>query len=840
MSPRCRLSIGLTLIQVFAGLLLLLHVHAFDGRFSNKTYSASLYELAAVRDTYPDGLPGLPYCGQYTASCPTAYNSCCTAAKCSLTFFGACMQTATLIDMACALGNGSCVDARYGCLSSYYYGGDMTAETLESLVEPYLNLPSCMARDCYAYYQTWNDSVLDWYSSAWLNTSTYPWLIDQYSERSIHLERTDVCGSAYKNACSGTCAGSKSETAELLLWLNNTCTGSASFERLLPQNWTETVAANCVKDDTSVKGPDSVVDFPSCIDPACGDGIRLSANKSSEFYCVLDPQTGRYATGSLSVVHFPDFCRTLSYPSTCNSSCTLAFDRRDWLTYLNSTCAATAGAAWTGLPSNWTDLLSIQVSDLRPRQSVVRSTSYWDTILCPSPESSLGVFAAVNVAMLLLTPILGRRTVVSKLTVGLLGKPHSQGWMFMGPVMAALQSAANAGNIALIKATPGYEDTDWKTLMMLWYTRPRLAWLVVFLIQFQVDEAMYFSCAATTLTTEIILQILGSYVMGTVASHARVQKFYTNALAVAAVPRGKDAMLMYVGAIFWLVVVFFTLLAVGTSVLNVSTQIFQIGRLINLDAFRRVEINLEEFERTSGYLSQNGYRQAAGVYEEMMEHMSSQMTGILSAEKSLEQLTQLAKGPERQYRLALARLNGDPKAAGDVDAAAGIVRDMAQKQLLALEPTLAQAAARRSIAEAAYRDAVMRRRALKNRTQQPGGTPTDREDLRIMKNGWKVVIDRWADAEGLLINIKAKWQARTALLSSREWSESIRRKLKRIVIQTSLGMFASWGSQWLFWVGFVRLYVPDAYCPPKLTYLALTWISVSILGRIGAPLGASV
>ncbi|KAK3332183.1 hypothetical protein B0T19DRAFT_473131 [Cercophora scortea] len=908
MSPRCWLST--TLIALV--LLLLLHVHTVDGRpGSNETATWTVpsrlvatavplgcsYPLDTTTDAipstppwqYPNGIPGLPYCGELSGECPNAYSDCCTATKCSLTFIGACMQTATLIDMACAcpavsattcspcmnstagkaqyyrwlnstcgnidswdsglpshwediytsldiiqLGNGSCVDDRYGCVSATYYnyGSDPTAESLEALIEPYLNLPRCMWRDCYTYYQAWNASVLDWSSSAWVNTSTYPWLIDQYSpDPSIHLERTDVCGSAYKKACSGMCAGSKSDEAELLLWLNNTCTGSASFEKenLLPQNWTQTVAANCIKNDTSITGPDDVVAFPSCIDSACGDAIRLSANKSSEFYCILDPVTGRYATGSRSVVHVGDFCNTLSYPTTCNSSCTLAFDRRDWLTYLNKTCSATAASSgWTGLPGNWTNLLSIQVSDLRPWQTVVRSTSYWDTILCPSPESSLGVFAAVNIAMLLLTPILGRRTVVSKLTFGLLGKPHSQGWVFMGPLMAALQTAANAGNIALIKATPGYEDTDWKTLMMLWYTRPRLAWLVIFLILYQVDEAMYLSCAASTLTTEIILQILGSYVMGKVANHARVQGFYTNASAVAAVPHGADAMLMYVGAILWLVVIFFTLIAVGTSVVNVSAQILQVGRLIGLDVLleRRLQRDVqgaldqasahhENFQRTQDFLAQNGHGQIAGVYADMVEHMATQIDGLMTVEKSLERLIQLVEGPERQYRQALTRLTADPSAAGEVDATAETIRDRAQKQLLILGPTLDQATNSRAIAklgsaEVAQRRRNLRIRARENRDGQRELIAAELEELRIVKDGWNIVVDQWAKVEARLRNVQTKWQARTTVLSSQQWTESIRRKLKRIVIQTSLGMFASWGSQWLFWIGFVRLYVPDA------------------------------
>src|SRR5438045_1787614 len=182
--------------------------------------------------------------------------------------------------------------------------------------------------------------------------------------------------------------------------------------------------------------------------------------------------------------------------------------------YLNKTCGSieepNPWSPWNGLPSNWTALLSPSLAELRPWPAVVVSNNI-SLLNCPTPAANLGVFAGTNVAMLILTPLLGRRKVVSRLTFGFLGKPHSQGWMLMGPLSAGLQVSANAVNLALIRATPGYEGARIRDLMMLWLSRPRLAWLAVFLIVFEADEAMYFSCAATTLAAEVILQILSSY-----------------------------------------------------------------------------------------------------------------------------------------------------------------------------------------------------------------------------------------------------------------------------------------------------------------------------------------
>jgi hypothetical protein len=194
---------------------------------------------------------------------------------------------------------------------------------------------------------------------------------------------------------------------------------------------------------------------------------------------------------------------------------------------------------------------------------------------CPSPSANLAVFAAINVAMLIFTPLLGRRTFVNKLTMGMLGQPGSQfGWRVVGPLTVAMQVMANGINIALIKSIPEYANVSAGRLMMLWLARPRLGWLAVVLVPREIDKSMYVSCASSALSAEIILQLLTAYSMGTTANYGRIiggiYEGGSRAAAVDALATGHAARAMYGGALTWLVAIFFTVILLVTVVLKVS------------------------------------------------------------------------------------------------------------------------------------------------------------------------------------------------------------------------------------------------------------------------------
>ncbi|KAK3311937.1 hypothetical protein B0H66DRAFT_614190 [Apodospora peruviana] len=801
---------------------------------------------------------------------------------------------------------------------------DAGAYRYSGTILPWYNMPVCVDRDCPAIWQAYNDSLVD-YNGIWqLNLSATDGGSD-WRNMSVYLERTSFCSGMA--ACEGMCA-SPGEQAALQLWLNNTCTGANGFSGMV-ENWADVVAAGAAPsaDDPDYGPSDRVMtSLPSCAaGGVCRDTIQGIVNRTAEDFCVVD-QSGRYCQQNVTLLSISKFCGGISYPETCADTCTLAFERRDWLSYLNETCLSPI-PDWKGLPSNWVSLLSVQTTDLRPWQSVVVSNTPLlpigsEKVNCPSPESNLGVFAAVNLAMLLLTPILGRRTVVAKLSFGLLGKAHSQGWMLMGPVMACMHTAANLINVAVIRATPGYESTSIATLTMLWFTRPRLAWLVIALVVFQADEAMYLSCAATTLTAEILLQLLTAYVMGFVANHARKQDFYSishGRNVLDALPKGGgDALAMYAGALLWLVVVVVMIYAVAVAVIDVNGAIVSLARVLGMEsrgqkkfakdakkmeeAVKRaqaaVEERLEDYsplentgegavewdprtakfvmlprtaEETNAQLERHSWfsvlDQIKGRKQGQLSKGEVEVLGQIEVleqlDASFRALQTLAEGPETAYKEAIRKLNVEGDRKKHQEAAASENPGLEQGKVAAEEPAPSQGEAVDALAEEIMSRAteevstvlhplLARIGALMAELQDvragppPLGTWSSEEDSKPRKD-WPdglndlaaerwVVWNRWKNIRELASSLEKMWQTRTTLMTSAQWVSKMRSSLRNAIRNTLIGMCACWVAQWLFWVGFVRLYTPDAYCPPKLTYLALTWIFMSVFG---APLGAS-
>lgn len=287
---------------------------------------------------------------------------------------------------------------------------------------------------------------------------------------------------------------------------------------------------------------------------------------------------------------------------------------------MNKTCIV--DQSWHGFPNNWTDLLKIQDSELLPwnwRIEIAKGSSSNTTIVpansghCPSVASKLGAFAAVNAAMALLTPILGRRDVLKKITGGCFGKRASSMWMLTGPLTATLHVASNAVAALLIQHTPGFENVDVGQLVLLWCTRPRLVWLIVILVPFGAADEIYFSVASSTLIAEICLQAVGAYYMGIATNYARRQKFY-NAGRLSKTSKGKDAMIMYAGSVMWLSVIFIAVAVCIGSILGLSRFVAALASAIRgLDrkAIRhahKVQARLEHLRASSWIFPYRSYR----------------------------------------------------------------------------------------------------------------------------------------------------------------------------------------------------------------------------------------
>jgi hypothetical protein len=279
---------------------------------------------------------------------------------------------------------------------------------------------------------------------------------------------------------------------------------------------------------------------------------------------------------SVTAVSLECFCSQVKYGISCTNNCGLSWERAQYLNWLNEVCSPIGPG--TSLPSNWTSLLSVQRSEMLPGSWQVAfniSPSGASQPNCPTASNKLLGFAAVNIAMLLLIPFIGRRTVIKKLSFGLLGRQESRYWYYTGLLAVGLHLASNASNAAIIKSTNGYENTSIKDLTFFWCTRPRLAWLVVALLPYQAEKSMYFSATASILFSEVILQLFAAYNIGIAANYARRQKFLLKDHLVGSW-YAEQAMIMYVGAMLWLTAVPFAIAACLWSVLGVSERI---GRL---------------------------------------------------------------------------------------------------------------------------------------------------------------------------------------------------------------------------------------------------------------------
>ncbi|KAK4206777.1 hypothetical protein QBC37DRAFT_457539 [Rhypophila decipiens] len=758
---------------------------------------------------------------------------------------------------------------------------------------PELNVPPCVWRDCPVLWGHYNASLADKEDFYLLDLD--PAITTDREDGRYYLERS-FCATSSHLTCPGMCA-SPSEQSDLILWLNNTCAAYPAFPGL-PSNWTAIVSAGAIVPDSPeavalhlVPSDRIILDVPSCLFDTCRETLTRDINTTAEVYCQLDA-SGRFCTRNNTLVSLPTFCSPLSYPATCPESCLLAFDRPTWLSFLNTTCSpAFPPQDFTVLPQNWTSLLNVLISDLRPWPTVVspdlsEALAFSTSLSCPSAAANLGVFAAVNIAMLIITPILGRRTVVSKLTFGILGKPHSQGWMLMGPLTAMLQTSANLLNAALIRSTPGYAGTSMTTILLLWFSRPRLAWLSVGLVGFQSGRAMYLSVAATSLTAEMILQLLSVYTMGFVANHARKQGFYKlgNYQAVITASgdgddstMGTDAMAMYAGALLWLIVVIITLAIVGKAVFDVNVAIGNFKWTSGLDIFSskkegKLRDEIEELKRqvdraerdvgtwldnttlTRTLMSRNQKLAWEEISRQIRETKSNQteegqsradwtrrteyrrvrgggQQGALDVLlESLGELRNCASEREGKYKAAVSRLGEGQFAEGrgnddqdmvatrqEADDLAASIGYLATDQIDILEWTKAQAKDSLSRIDPRRDDKNNALAAKHARVEERNcwyvhnhvvGSKNESGVVALTaesKAAWR----RWKDIADLTTRLERLWAQRRKLPTGTQWILQTQSKLRRVVLITIFGMFGCWIAQWLFWVGFVRLYTPD-------------------------------
>ncbi|KAJ5385285.1 hypothetical protein N7517_003196 [Penicillium concentricum] len=345
-----------------------------------------------------------------------------------------------------------------------------------------------------------------------------------------------------KEPCSGS--GQLDFTKERL-WINATC-GSTS----LPENWADTLKTTqfayipiedwhwpmCVADM-----PKEVIELPDqCATDACEPGGYCKVKRAIDRAC---------------------FCRDISYDS-CGGLCKIFDTRIDYLKWLHDLCGNVQD--WHGLPDNWRQLAVPTTLEMIPWRWALKPSNDSDithtpsrgyireTETCPSNESKLASFALVNIATFLAV-FLGQRTGIHKIARRFLWDSHTWPWFVKGTFIAALQLIANWFNILFIRQTAGYENVPVIQSMFLWCSIPRPTWLPILLIGVQPFGEMKLFTAASSLSTELILQSLSAYYMLMTVHYGQNHYFYFGGMEGA--ERSGSAKTMYAGALMWLIIV---------------------------------------------------------------------------------------------------------------------------------------------------------------------------------------------------------------------------------------------------------------------------------------------
>ena len=700
------------------------------------------------------------------------------------------------------------------------------------------------------------------------------------------LERDNFCNVVnYGNTCVGTCQEGLDPT-RALLWWDYIC-----GTRDLPTSWHDSLL---ITNNSFLNNATNNVTWPDCLhkSTAANDSISASIIKCSSDRCILDGNG--LCSNHAYFTNQECFCEPLKYQASCpeidNTACASISDRQDYLPWLNSICSGDAD--WHGLPNQWSDDLNLLIDDmipwhwrLEPNRCLPNATY---TEKCPSNAAKLGIFAAVNGAMLAATPILGRRTLISKLTGGCLGGAQSKWWFVSAIIVVALQLTSNLLNAILIRRVPGYSNISIGGLTLLWCTRPRVSWLAVLLISVDAEQAMYFSTAASSLLAELVLQMLGSYYMGVVANFGTKNKFYRGILHKA--QRMKYAQMMYAGSLLWLLVTIIALWAVAWSALNVNNVIAEVGREVvqvklknmakqrTADKFakearkRKQDALVREQNIMKRVRAMNNNNHTPWEFADFPNHseydswlrlsrscvvLASSWIGVeqrilhipeeeqrevrlrqeqlgfkdvLSIQKKTIELDQKIQGLDRNDANA-ARIQDIQNVRGDLD------RKLvwyARKRKTELETHLRFTSAQRDFSRRTCEEARPDHAAVAvGLSPELGNTWTAiQEDWSDLGKAWQRVANSWQDEMNLLERVKSvtsyKKQSRYILKTLRD--RKIKKKMRTIPIIVCMGMLLCWIAQWLFWAGFVNL-ASDEYCPPSLGHMVGIWIGFSITGE---------
>ena len=273
------------------------------------------------------------------------------------------------------------------------------------------------------------------------------------------------------------------------------------------------------------------------------------------------------------------YCNALA-----NTSCpTVCFDNRNdrrlYYNWVMELCG-TSNTTSKNFTEDWPDMdnrTDTYYEDLIPwAWTISPIANRTSTTHCPSNGEKIASFAVINIIVGVSTLILGRRTVVKRLTCGILGQPGSPTWPLVSVFVVGVNLLANLVNVAIVSHETGYVVPPIGTLVLFWMSRPRLAWMATALAPVEKEQSMYISLAASALLTETILQGIGAAFIGrTVVYAAQNGFYYRNALQYA--PKRKEALIMFAGALLRIVAIGFFYLYVTWNYLGVGTIVEKFG-----------------------------------------------------------------------------------------------------------------------------------------------------------------------------------------------------------------------------------------------------------------------
>jgi hypothetical protein len=544
-------------------------------------------------------------------------------------------------------------------------------------------------------------------------------------------------------------------------------------------------------------------------------------------------------------------CEFLAYSPGCQEACSLSFERTHLLHWINTSCSEICTIDnSTGidvykcspnlnlvpalLPDNWTEYIGVLPSDMRP----------WSwTIYPPNQEQcyaaaaeKLGAFAVVNILVGLTIPLLGRRSVIHKITFGVLGRPGSAAWVFLGPLAGLLHIASNIANAALINRTTRLSTGETAQLVFLWTMRPRLSWLVALaLVAWTGQRDQHITSSASIMLTELVLQVSSVYAMGHVANHGRRQGFYKADGRLNSVTGGQDAQLMYAGAILWLVLMVFSWAACvipASEIFNYmfvqpkndselaqkiiklqlhKTSAYEVSR-VTFDKFKRDryrgnrdaasdlrwgKFSLSPSERSR--LETSSPRRFSEDFDLIRYFNNYLGSGLYRDEKGREQ-----RLPQKWIEIFEALESSGRALSSSVTALTSLNADL----IYDFGPLI----------EKHYQDALAKERAAwglveglwKNVLDNRVKTRKDPELREFLEQNpnlrWHK--DRWILM--LFLELADQWERQRDNWETLDTMVRFRKACLRITYLTTPVLLVCWVAQWIFWVGFVRM-MGDAY-----------------------------